>query len=191
MGLMKLGFVRHGQTQWNLEGRLQGSSDIPLNDTGRAQAREAVSVLEPGQWDAIVSSPLSRARETAQIIADGLGLELGPSYDLLIERDYAQGEGMVETEALALWPDKHGGGIEPLDSVVERGLRAIEQIAADYPGKNVAVICHGTIIRYTLSHFAGYKLDTIRNGSVAILGNESGSWQLELVNDQVPNRVAG
>ena len=191
MGLMKLGFVRHGQTQWNLEGRLQGSSDIPLNDTGRAQAREAVSVLEPGQWDAIVSSPLSRARETAQIIADGLGLELGPSYDLLIERDYAQGEGMVETEALALWPDKHGGGIEPLDSVVERGLRAIEQIAADYPGMNVAVICHGTIIRYTLSHFAGYKLDTIRNCSVAIIGNESGSWQLELVNDQVPNRVAG
>ncbi|NQD41453.1 histidine phosphatase family protein, partial [Glutamicibacter halophytocola] len=115
---MKLGFVRHGQTQWNLEGRLQGSSDIPLNDTGRSQAREAVKVLGAGGWDVIVSSPLSRARETAQIIAEGLGLELGPSYDLLIERDYAQGEGMVETEALALWPDKNGGGIEPLDSVV-------------------------------------------------------------------------
>ncbi|MGV2853102.1 histidine phosphatase family protein [Glutamicibacter sp. AGC13] len=188
---MKLGFVRHGQTQWNLEGRLQGSSDIPLNGTGRAQAREAVSVLDGGQWDAIVSSPLSRARETAQIIADGLGLELGPSYDLLIERDYAQGEGMVEAEALALWPDKNGGGIEPLESVVDRGLRAINQIAADYQGKNVAVICHGTIIRYTLSHFAGYKLDTIRNGSVAIIGNEPGDWQLELVNDQVPSKVAG
>ncbi|CBT74562.1 phosphoglycerate mutase family protein [Glutamicibacter arilaitensis Re117] len=189
-GRMKLGFVRHGQTQWNLEGRLQGSSDIPLNDTGRSQAREAVGVLDGGQWDAIVSSPLSRARETAQIIAEGLGLELGPSYDLLIERDYAQGEGMVETEALALWPDKHGGGIEPLESVVDRGLRAMAQIASDYPGKNVAVICHGTIIRYTLSHFAGYKLDTIRNGSVAIIGNETGKWQLELVNDQVPEQLA-
>ncbi|WP_159613519.1 histidine phosphatase family protein [Glutamicibacter sp. JC586] len=187
---MKLGFVRHGQTQWNLEGRLQGSSNTPLNDTGRAQAREAVNVLASGDWDVIVSSPLSRARETAQIIAEGLGMELGPSYDLLIERDYAQGEGMVETEALALWPDKNGGGIEPLDSVVDRGLRAIDQIAADYPGKNVAIVCHGTIIRYTLSHLAGYKLDTIRNGSVAIVGQDkAGDWQLELVNDEVPEKL--
>ena len=115
-------------------------------------------MLELGQWDAIVSSPLDRARETAQIIADGLGLELGPSYEMLIERDYAQGEGMIEAEALRRWPGKLGGGIEPLESVVERGLRAIGQIAADYPGKNVAVICHGTIIRYTLSHFAGWAL---------------------------------
>ncbi|NLD95435.1 MAG: histidine phosphatase family protein, partial [Fibrobacter sp.] len=101
---MKLGFVRHGQTQWNLEGRLQGSSDIPLNQTGRAQAAAAVQVLGTGRWDAIVSSPLSRARETAQIIADGLGLELGPAYDLLVERDYGQGEGVVESEALQRWP---------------------------------------------------------------------------------------
>lgn len=117
-------------------------------------------------------------------------MELGPSYDLLIERDYAQGEGMVETEALEKWPEKNGGGIEPLDSVVDRGLRAIEQIAADYPGKNVAIVCHGTIIRYTLSHLAGYKLDTIRNGSVAIVGRDkAGEWQLELVNDEVPQKL--
>ncbi|PQZ98738.1 phosphoglycerate mutase [Arthrobacter sp. MYb224] len=183
---MELGFIRHGQTRWNLEGRLQGSSDIALNDTGRGQAREAVAVLGAGRWDAIVSSPLSRARETAQIIADGLGLELGPAYDLLIERDYGEGEGVLETEAAERWPGKLGGGIEALESVVDRGRRAIEQIAADYPGQNVAVVCHGTIIRYTLSHFAGYKLDTIRNGSVAILARRAAGWELELVNDRVP-----
>ncbi|MDR4534692.1 histidine phosphatase family protein [Glutamicibacter sp. PS] len=182
---MKLGFVRHGQTQWNLEGRLQGSSDIPLNDTGREQARQAVQVLGAGDWDVIVSSPLSRARETAQIIAEGLGLELGPAYDLLIERDYGQGEGVEETAAAERWPGKIGGGIEPLDSVVDRGLRAIERIAADYPDKNVAVVCHGTIIRYTLSHFAGHTLDTIRNGSVALLERESTGWVLRMVNDEV------
>lgn len=183
---MQLGFVRHGQTKWNLEGRLQGSTDIELNDTGRTQAVDAVAILGAGQWDAIVSSPLKRARETAQIIADGLGLPLGPSYDLLIERDYGEGEGVIEAEALERWPDKVGGGIESLESVVDRGLRAIEQIASDYPGQNVAVVCHGTIIRYTLSHFAGYKLDTIRNASVAILGHSAQGWVLELVNDQVP-----
>jgi len=57
----------------------------------------------------------------------------------------------------------------------------------DFPGKNVAVICHGTIIRYTLSDFAGYTLDTIRNGSVAVLEqDERGRLRLELVNDQAP-----
>lgn len=185
---MKLGFVRHGQTQWNLEGRLQGSSNIPLNDTGRVQAREAVDVLSGSGWEVVVSSPLDRARETAQIIADGLGLELGPSYEMLIERGYGQGEGMVEAEALERWPGKIGGGIEPLESVVQRGHRAIEQIMADYPGKNVVVVCHGTIIRYTLSDIAGWQLETIRNGSVALLGQDAaGKLQLELVNDQVPS----
>lgn len=185
---MKLGFVRHGQTQWNLEGRLQGSSNIPLNDTGRVQAREAVDVLSGSGWEVVVSSPLDRARETAQIIADGLGLELGPSYEMLIERGYGQGEGMVEAEALERWPGKIGGGIEPLESVVQRGHRAIEQIMADYPSKNVVVVCHGTIIRYTLSDIAGWQLETIRNGSVALLGQDAaGKLQLELVNDQVPS----
>lgn len=188
MASMKLGFVRHGQTQWNLEGRLQGSSNIPLNDTGRVQAREAVDVLSGSGWEVVVSSPLDRARETAQIIADGLGLELGPSYEMLIERGYGQGEGMVEAEALERWPGKIGGGIEPLESVVQRGHRAIEQIMADYPGKNVVVVCHGTIIRYTLSDIAGWQLETIRNGSVALLGQDAaGKLQLELVNDQLPS----
>lgn len=188
MASMKLGFVRHGQTQWNLEGRLQGSSNIPLNDTGRVQAREAVDVLSGSGWEVVVSSPLDRARETAQIIADGLGLELGPSYEMLIERGYGQGEGMVEAEALERWPGKIGGGIEPLESVVQRGHRAIEQIMADYPGQNVVVVCHGTIIRYTLSDIAGWQLETIRNGSVALLGQDAaGKLQLELVNDQVPS----
>jgi len=188
MASMKLGFVRHGQTQWNLEGRLQGSSNIPLNDTGRMQAREAVDVLSGSGWEVVVSSPLDRARETAQIIADGLGLELGPSYEMLIERGYGQGEGMVEAEALERWPGKIGGGIEPLESVVQRGHKAIEQIMTDYPGKNVVVVCHGTIIRYTLSDIAGWQLETIRNGSVALLGQDAaGKLQLELVNDQVPS----
>ena len=81
-------FIRHGQTDWNRDDRLQGSSDIPLNDTGRAQALEAAALLRDGGWEVVVSSPLVRARETPQIIADDLGIELGPSYPELVERDY-------------------------------------------------------------------------------------------------------
>ena len=161
---------------------MQGSSDIPLNDVGRQQARDAVAMLGAGTWDAIVSSPLSRARETAEIIAAGLGIELGCSYNGLIERDYGQAEGMRAEDSEKLWPNKTGGGIESLDSVVARGLAAIEQIATDFPGKNVAVVCHGTIIRYTLSALAEYRFDSIINGSVSLVDNDEGPWKVRSVN---------
>lgn len=182
---MKLGFIRHGQTDWNARELLQGSSDIPLNEVGREQARAAAAALKPGGWDVIVSSPLSRARETAGIIAQELGIELGRSYDELIERDYGQAEGMTLEESEKRWPDKTGGGIETLQSVVARGRRAIDLIAAEFDGKNVAVVCHGTIIRYTLSSFTGYKLDQVRNGSVALVDDLDGQWKVRSVNDQL------
>ncbi|NQD89088.1 histidine phosphatase family protein, partial [Paenarthrobacter sp. CM16] len=69
MTLTTFALVRHGQTDWNAERRLQGSTDIPLNDVGREQAREAVAFLSDQQWDTVVASPLSRAAETAEIIA--------------------------------------------------------------------------------------------------------------------------
>lgn len=181
---MKLGFIRHGQTDWNAEGRLQGSSDIPLNGTGLQQAADAAAALGAGTWDAVVSSPLARARETARIISAGLGIELGRSYDELVERDYGRAEGMRDEQWEPLWPGKIGGGIETLDSVVARGRAAIDLIAADFPGKNVAVVCHGTIIRYTLSSFAGRVLDPIDNGSVSLMDDSDGAWTVRSVNGE-------
>ncbi|MDO5744582.1 MAG: histidine phosphatase family protein [Micrococcaceae bacterium] len=181
---MKIGFIRHGQTNWNAEDRLQGSSDIPLNELGKQQAREAVAVLGAGAWDVVVSSPLSRARQTAEIIASGLGLELGQCYGELTERDYGQAEGLRVEESEKLWPNKTGGGIETLESVVARGRSAIERIAADFPGRNVAVVCHGTIIRYTLSALAGHRFDSIHNGSISLIDNDSGTWKVRSVNGE-------
>ena len=81
---MRLELIRHGQTDWNSQDKLQGSSDVPLNDTGRGQALEAARVLAGAEWSAIVSSPLMRARETAQIIAAELGIELGDDGSRLV-----------------------------------------------------------------------------------------------------------
>jgi probable phosphoglycerate mutase len=94
MTLTTFALVRHGQTDWNAQRRLQGSTDIPLNDVGRGQAREAVAALSGYGWDAIVSSPLSRAAETAGLIAHGLGMRVARHIPELTERSFGPAEGM-------------------------------------------------------------------------------------------------
>jgi probable phosphoglycerate mutase len=179
-----LSLIRHGQTDWNAAGRMQGTSDIPLNDIGRQQARDAVALLADFHWDVIVSSPLMRARETAAIIADGLGLTLGRSYDLLIERHYGEGEGLTKAEISERWEGESCPGLETLDSVVERGIASLEQVANDYPDKQVIVVCHGTIIRYTLSTLAGREFDQILNGSISNVERLDSGWVVHSVNGE-------
>ncbi|MCU1425154.1 MAG: histidine phosphatase family protein [Microbacteriaceae bacterium] len=181
---MTLAFIRHGQTDWNLADRLQGTSDIPLNDTGRQQARDAVATLAGVDWEVIVSSPLIRARETAAIIAAGLDIELGPSYDELVERAYGEGEGATAEVIAERWPDKNYPGLESLDSVVARGKAALERINADYGDRNTLIVCHGTIIRYTLSSLAGRTFEQIHNGSVATFEKLGDGWRVLTVNDE-------
>jgi len=181
---MTLAFIRHGQTDWNLEQRLQGATDIPLNDTGREQARDAVARLAGTDWEVIVSSPLSRARETASIIAEGLGIELGPAYDELRERDYGDGEGATAEDIAAKWPDKQYPGLESLESVAARGRAALDRIDAEYGDRNTLIVCHGTIIRYTLASLAGREFDQIKNGSVATFERVGEQWRVLTVNDE-------
>ena len=175
-------FIRHGQTDWNRDGLLQGSSDIPLNDTGRAQARDALMTLRSLPWDVVVSSPLLRARETAQIIADGLGIPLGPAYDGLVERDYGELEGTPSSDAIERWPDRDYPGAESLDSVATRGSLALLEIAADYPDRSVLIVCHGTIIRYTLARLARRPVPGIDNGSVSMVRAGDDDWEVVTVN---------
>lgn len=183
-GSVTLAFVRHGQTDWNAQGLLQGSSDIPLNETGRVQARDAERMLEAWTWDAVVSSPLARARETARIVADGLGLPLGASYDELVERDYGPLEGTPSLEAIERWPDRRYPGAEPLDEVVDRCLRGLARIDADHPSSNVVVVCHGTIMKYTLIRLTGYPVEVVLNGTVSAIERDGAGWRVLTVNGE-------
>jgi uncharacterized phosphatase len=191
---MIVAFIRHGQTDWNREGLLQGSSDIPLNDTGREQARDALMTVRSRPWDAVVSSPLRRARETAEIIAAGIGVELGAAYPELAERDYGDLEGTPSADAIERWPHRDYPGAETLAAVAARGLAALDAIARDLPGKSVLVVCHGTIIRYTLARISGRPVPGIDNGSVSMLRDDGAGWVVRTVNgiplEEIPEQHA-
>ncbi len=177
---MLLALIRHGQTDWNLAGRMQGRTDIPLNDTGRAQALAAASALAAEPWDAVVSSPLGRARETAAIIAGELRLPLGGAYDELIEQEFGVAEGVLVSELHARWPNRNADGMEPDAEVGPRGIRGLERIAHDHPGRRVLAVAHGTLVRYTLAAISGHdarhypRLDNLSSSYVRFGGDAWG-----------------
>jgi uncharacterized phosphatase len=180
-GGMLLALVRHGQTDWNLAALMQGRTDIPLNATGREQAGLAASVLAAEPWDVVVSSPLVRARETAQVIATTLDVPLGGSYDELVEQDFGAAEGTPVSELAVRWPDRDFAGKEPDAEVGPRGLRGLDRIAHDHPGARVLAVAHGTLIRHTLAEVSGHdarhfpKLD---NASSSYVHRADAAWRV-------------
>lgn len=186
MTLTTFALVRHGQTDWNAQRRLQGSTDIPLNDVGRGQARDAVAVLSGQEWDAIVSSPLGRAAETANLIADGLGLSVERHIPELTERSFGPAEGLQagpELDALRI----PGGfrGAESEDEAASRGLGALETLAEEFRGRRVLVVAHGTLIRVSLSRAIGRTLQSVDNAVLNLAHHHAvDGWQLEYFNGE-------
>nr|WP_255529493.1 histidine phosphatase family protein [Leucobacter edaphi] len=148
--------IRHGLTDWNVARRMQGRTDIPLNDFGREQARDAAERLADGPaFDAIVTSPLLRARETAEIIADRLGIGSVTEAPGLIERSFGEAEGMDVEVAHERWPDFLAAGMEPDSAVAERGLGALDGLADAHARGNVLAVSHGAFIRHLLAEISG------------------------------------
>jgi probable phosphoglycerate mutase len=178
--------VRHGQTDWNAEGRLQGSTDIPLNDVGRGQARDAVAALSGYEWDAIVSSPLSRAAETADLIAAGLGLSVARRVPELVERSFGPAEGLQDGPELdALRVPGGFRGAEGEDEAARRGLAALEALAEEFQGRRVLAVAHGTLLRVSLSRAIGRTLERIDNAVLNLAHHHAvDGWQLEYFNGE-------
>src|SRR5688572_566464 len=106
-------FLRHGETDWNVEGRVQGHTDTPLNENGRAQARAAIYILKKHKIDRIVSSTLNRAFETAQIVNAVLNLPIETD-ERLCERNFGVYEGLVGPEIEA-WKLANAHRIGPIE----------------------------------------------------------------------------
>lgn len=193
MTLTTFALVRHGQTDWNAQRRLQGSTDIPLNDVGRGQARDAVAALSGYEWDAIVSSPLSRAAETADLIAAGLGLSVARRVPELTERSFGPAEGLQDGPELdGLRIPAGFRGAESEDEAASRGLASLKALAEEFRGRRVLVVAHGTLIRVSLSRAIGRTLPSIDNAVLNLAHHHAvDGWQLEYLNGEPVMVAAG
>lgn len=148
--------ARHGETDWNAQRRWQGHDDPPLNERGRAQARELAHMLVREQIAALYASDLRRARETAEIVASHLDLEIRLAPELR-ELSVGSWSGLTTEEIEQRFPEqlaRHreawGTGWvdgERPEEMAERALAAVLQIAADHPSEQVLLVTHGGVIR--------------------------------------------
>jgi broad specificity phosphatase PhoE len=163
--------ARHGETDWNREGRWQGHTDTPLNERGRDQARALAERLRRERLAAIYSSDLERAVETAEIIAAEVGVPVRRD-SRLRELHFGRWEGLTTEEIQARFPDdaarwRADGGApgadgETYEEMGARVVAAVEQIASAHPNEDVLVVLHGGPIRGLLAHAAGITYDEQR-----------------------------
>ncbi len=180
--------VRHGETDWNRAHRIQGSTDIPLNDTGRAQALRAGRLLARRSWDGIYTSPLSRAFETAAIIATELGLAEPSPVSELVERNYGEAEGLTDRQIAHNYPGAMPvPGRESREDVAARVIPALLRLAEENVGRHLIVSSHGAVIRTLLMAVEApiQRGVAITNGSIHSFRHVGGSLELVEFDDPI------
>ena len=170
--------VRHGATDWNRANRFQGHADIPLNEAGRAQARDLVLELEDESFQAVYSSPLLRAYETAAILAESLELDV-ERVDDLVEVDVGSWSGLTRIEVEARFPQgfrrwlDYGHGWDDGETYEELGARVVsslQRIAAAHPETTILVVTHGGPIRSALAAADRVQFAEARR-TIHVIGN--------------------
>ncbi|WP_110927984.1 histidine phosphatase family protein [Bacillus massiliglaciei] len=176
--------VRHGETDWNKEKRIQGRSEVPLNAKGIQQAKRTADLLATRKIEIVLTSPLYRARQTAKIISRKLNRE-SVIYEGLTERSFGSLEGILRSEA----ESKYGGfsntiiekcGGEKGSAVRQRGWEALQWAEKEYTGNTIAVVTHGAWLNAVLTRIDSSLSDQVyENCSVTVLiCNENKQWTL-------------
>jgi probable phosphoglycerate mutase len=169
----RLCLIRHGETAWNAEGRVQGQLDIPLSAVGQAQARAVSIALQNEKFTRVYSSDLARVAETARPTADRLGLSIELEVRLR-ERHYGVFQGITYAECRAKLPEDYTrfrnkdldydfGSGESLRAFNERSLAAVRDIAARHPGEQVLVFTHGGVLEMVYRHATARGLSSARD----------------------------
>ena len=162
---------------------LQGVTDIPMNSTGIEQVRTAAKAIDKNEWDLILTSPLVRARQTAEIIAEQLGVQEIHQQDLLIERSFGEAEGLGYEQ----WKSKYSNlddlpGGESKTELLARSKLLLDTFAENHPGKRILAISHGALIRTVLTIASGNQLprdgERLGNASLNVVSHQDASWSV-------------
>ena len=165
--------VRHGETDWNVEKRIQGHTDIHLNSTGRAQALAMAFNAAHHRFSAVYSSDLTRAMDTARAVAERLGLEVHP-FPELRERHYGIFQGITASEGAERYPAAYAHYIardpdynfetgECMRSFAQRVVSGIEHLVLHHSGQTIAAVSHGGVLDILYRKATGRPLETPRD----------------------------
>lgn len=176
---MMIYLIRHGETDWNHQRRRQGRRDVPLNDEGRNQMHRCGELLSALPADMIVTSPLSRAQESAEILASHMGYELSGILrdEGLIERDFGDVDGMTKAELKAYRARGGNEHQEPLYRVRERMMRTLLTYARKNDKKHIVMISHSAAIKSVFVRLYGkpeLQRKPTKNAGVSIIEYRGG-----------------
>ena len=192
--MLRVYLIRHGETAWNAQGRIQGHLDSPLNEEGMAQALLLGERLSAVRFDHFYSSDLGRALRTAQPIADRTGRQPVAS-ERLRERRLGVFQGLTGVECERTHPQDylrfHGRepdhavpGGESIRELYRRVSSCFEELAAQHPGERILVVTHGGVLDALYRHVTGTPLERVRdfpiyNASLNWVHRETGGWVLQ------------
>ncbi len=180
----RLYLIRHGETEWNKEKRFQGWTDIPLSPEGEAQAKKLGKRFEQISVDEIYVSPLRRAVQTAQCVADATGLSLQynenfkeinfGAWEGMTAKEIAASYGPAFTEFIAHPEEGTFPGEISFDHVTERIQRGLAEVLEGKDGKNIVIVSHGGIVRLMIRYLMGftgewYNKTWIDNTSISLV----------------------
>lgn len=181
---MLIGLVRHGETSWNAVKRIQGQTDIPLNENGIRQAKLLAARLQADDriWNYVITSDLQRAAATGQFIADALDIPVLPPDQRLRERYFGEVEGTTLEERVERWGEQWKElelGAESDELMRARGLELLEELYGRYPKANILCVSHGSFIaQLLLAVFPEIEDQRIDNLSYSILRRNVDGWEL-------------
>lgn len=182
---MRIYLIRHGETDWNKQKRIQGREDIELNDNGITQAQKCGYVLQGLPIDIIVSSPLKRAKETAEIIALSVGINDVMIEDNLIERDYGKLSGLDPGERELFSNSGQDDGVENWDDLNQRVMNVLKYYSGNIY-QNIVMVSHGGAINAVLATLSGHNIGSgktkLKNACINLINCMDQTMEIEFYN---------
>lgn len=176
-----IGLIRHGLTDWNTERRIQGQTDVPLNELGRKQAELLSQRMKDEHWDYIYASDLGRARETAACIGNVKQMEVNTDQRLR-EMFCGEIEGTTLEERVAKWGEDWSQldlGVETHQQIAARGVSFIQEVIERHPNQKVLIVSHGALLSLTLMDLIPHEdiEEHLHNTSVTTIRHTENRWE--------------